>query len=148
MNVNCPRDPLVCKCDYHLGVIPPGVQLRPPPLPETPTLRRFEYLCPNCMRPVAYGPPRADTCICSEQRAVQAKVEAYRAEYPDYAALWPTDAAYAARARFNARLASRACCRAHGTTCPACRAWEHRAPRLLVRLRDLLDALRAWCRHG
>lgn len=91
MNVNCPRDPLVCKCDYHLGVIP-----SPPPSVPGATL----------------------------------------------------DAAYHARARFNAQLASRACCRAHGTTCPACRAWDYRAPRLLVRLRDLLDALRAWCSHG
>lgn len=59
-----------------------------------------------------------------------------------------TDAMYAARARFNARLAARACCRSHGTTCPPCRARDYRGPRWLARLRDLRDALRAWQAAG
>lgn len=123
MNVNCLRDPLTCKCDYHLGLDD----------------RRFEYACPKCgEHTVSYGPLRdRDTCA----RAAKMAVEAYRTKYPDFAALWTTDAMYASRARWNARLAARPCCRAHGTTCPACRAKPSR-------LRDLLDLLRIWWHHG
>lgn len=54
-----------------------------------------------------------------------------------------TDAMYAARARFNARLAARPCCRSHGTTCPKCKARDHGAPMWRIRLRDLRDLIRA-----
>jgi len=59
-----------------------------------------------------------------------------------------TDAMYAARARFNARLAVRPCCRAHGTTCPDCRKVEAKSPRWRRRARDLRDMLLAWWNHG
>lgn len=59
-----------------------------------------------------------------------------------------TDAMYANRAKFNARLASRDCCRGHGTTCPVCRKADFTGPRWLARLRDLRDALRAWRAAG
>lgn len=98
MNLNCSRDPLTCKCDYHLGVVPP----------------------PPERAPAAWEGPRT------------------------LGEALTTDAMYAARARFNARLAARPCCRSHGTTCPACRKADYEAPRWLVRLRDLLDVLRAW----
>lgn len=60
----------------------------------------------------------------------------------------PTERSLLARACHMARLASRPCCRAHGTTCPDCRAADYESPRWVVRLRDLRDALRAWWRHG
>jgi hypothetical protein len=99
--------------------------------------------CPNCYRPVAYGPPRADTCACSTPCFSQPQA---REAYTDFTAqkyltLKESDAMYAERALWNARLAARACCRAHGTTCPDCRAKPSR-------LRDLLDLLRVWWRHG
>lgn len=87
----------------------------------------------------------------------QRLVDEHRAKFPGVAQAWEgprtvgealtTDAMYAGRARFNARLAARPCCRSHGTTCPACRKADYEAPRWLVRLRDLRDVLQAW-RHG
>lgn len=52
-------------------------------------------------------------------------------------------AMHAGKARWHARLAVRACCRAHGTTCPRCRAFDYHAPNWLVRLRDRFDAWQA-----
>ena len=59
-----------------------------------------------------------------------------------------TEGSALARARRAVRLAARSCCRAHGTTCPDCRAADYESPRWVVRLRDLRDALRAWWIHG
>lgn len=52
-------------------------------------------------------------------------------------------ASHAGKARWHARLAVRACCRAHGTTCPRCRRFDYHAPNWLVRLRDRFDGWRA-----
>lgn len=89
------------------------------------------------------------------EEMARSRVDEHRGRFPGVTAAWgegprtigealTTDAMYAARARFNARLAARPCCRSHGTTCPACRKADYEAPRWLVRLRDLLDVLRAW----
>lgn len=110
-------------------------------------------LCDTCRETAAFRP--------TPNSVATRLVDQYREAHPVIAEHWreglaevatikaalTTDARYAARARFNARLAARACCRSHGTTCPACRKADYEAPRWLVRLRDLRDALRAW-RHG
>lgn len=124
MNLNCTRDPLTCKCDYHLGVIPPGPQLRPPPVPNSVATRLVDQY------------REAHPFVAEHWREGLDEVATLKAALT-------TDAMYAARARFNARLAARPCCRAHGTTCPACRKADYEAPRWLVRLRDLRDLLRA-----
>lgn len=100
-------------------------------------MSRYDYTCETCGGLVALTRGRT-TCTCSHEAPAGAT----------WAAAFTTDAMYASRARFNARLAARACCRAHGTTCPDCRAADHSAPRWRVRLRDLRDLLLAWWQHG